>query len=152
MVTGGDGTEQQRDREASVEKRFLALASGLRSQQEQEQRGEETGSEEGGDGDLGGDGAGEKGGQGQMSGVDELRERFRRVFEGRYVAGDSTMAVMGGSENDIDGEVAGEGDEPDISVCLHIGLLSMRFLRYTKSVAFIVGVNGNIEAFPRCPG
>ena len=134
MVTGGDGTEQQRDREASVEKRFLALASGLRSQQEQEQRGEETGSEEGGDEDEGGGGAGEKGGQDQISGGDELRERFRRVFEGRYVAGDSTMAVMGGSENDVDGEVAGEDGEPDISVCLYVGLLSVSFLRYTKNV------------------
>ena len=124
MATGGDGTEQQRqnerDREASIKKRFLALASGLSPQQDQEQREEETGveEEEGGGGSEGDGGAGGKVGLDQTSGVDELRERFRRVFEGRYVAGDSTMAVMGGSEIDIEGDITEEDYEPDISVCL----------------------------------
>lgn len=127
-----------------MEKRFLALASGLRRQQEQEQREEQAGVEEGGGSggsEKGGGGGSERGGgagvedaQDQIRGVDELKERFRRVFEGRYVAGESTMAVMGEGENDVDGgDIVEGGDEPDISVCIYM-LPSVNFLHYAKNM------------------
>ena len=114
-ATSHDEHEQQRQREReeenSMEKRFLALASGIRKDQQSD--------------------GGVLGVKGQLSGADELKERFKRVFEGRYIAGSSTGAVRGGSEfsHDVGLEVEDE-EEPDISVwaaslALTAGVLSL---------------------------
>ncbi|RPB27116.1 hypothetical protein L211DRAFT_608694 [Terfezia boudieri ATCC MYA-4762] len=95
-----DDHEQQRQREReeedSMEKRFLALASGIRKGQQSD--------------------GGVLGVSGQLSGADELKERFKRVFEGRYIAGSSRGAVRGGSEFSHDVGLEVEDEEPDISV------------------------------------
>lgn len=102
-IAANDDREQQRIREREeesiMEKRFLALASGIRKEQQQH--------------------GGVLGSRAPLSAADELKERFKRVFEGRGVAGSSTGAVRGGSEfsHDIGVEVD-DGDDPDISVCL----------------------------------
>jgi len=112
VAVSHDEHEQQRQREReeenSMEKRFLALASGIRKDQQSD--------------------GGVLGVRGQLSGADELKERFKRVFEGRYIAGSSTGAVRGESEfsHDVGLEVEGE-EELDISVwaaplALKIGL------------------------------
>ncbi|KAF8424525.1 hypothetical protein EV426DRAFT_598334 [Tirmania nivea] len=105
-----DELEQQRQREReeenSMEKRFLALASGIRKDQQSD--------------------GGVLGVRGQLSGVDELKERFKRVFEGRYIAGSSTGAVRGGSEfsHDVGLEIEEEEEELDISELMESLMIS----------------------------
>ncbi|KAF8456203.1 hypothetical protein BGX38DRAFT_67602 [Terfezia claveryi] len=103
-----DEDEQQRqwerEGENSMEKRFLALASGIRKGQQS-------------DGGVLGD-------RGQLSGADELKERFKRVFEGRYIAGSSRGAVRGGSEFSHDVGLEGEDEEPDISELMESLMIS----------------------------
>ena len=126
--SAGDTEEQhrrkEREEEDDMEKRFLALASGLRQQRQQ---GEEEGTS-----NQDGHGSAMDGliMGGRAQATDELKERFKRVFEGRYVAGSSTGAVVGGSEADVG--IERNEDEPDLSVicppCLLQSLFSFNLL------------------------
>jgi len=122
-ATSHDELEQQRQREReeenSMERQFLTLASGIRKDQQSD--------------------GGVLGVRGHLSGADELKERFKRVFEGRYIVGSSTGAVNGGSEiyHDVGLEV-GDEEGPDISVCL-LQLVSHHSELTMEST---IGING----------
>ncbi|KAI5780727.1 hypothetical protein DFH27DRAFT_337595 [Peziza echinospora] len=100
VITPPPPPQKVESAEDLMEQRFLALASGLRIQHGAQPSQQQS--------------------QQHPAALrdDDLRQRFKRVLEGRHVAGSSTGGVIGGSSEvwDDEGWVGGDSVDQDLSV------------------------------------